>query len=59
MVAYALPVTDDDVPETYREAAQSADSAKWKKAMDEEMGSLSKNQTWDLVQLPKGKQDEK
>ncbi|KAG5553541.1 hypothetical protein RHGRI_011417 [Rhododendron griersonianum] len=27
MVAYALPVTDDDVPETYREAAQSAYSA--------------------------------
>ena len=41
LVVYALPVTENDVPETYREAAQGADSANWRKAMDEEMGSLS------------------
>jgi hypothetical protein len=55
MVAYALPVIDDGIPYTYKEAVQSVESAKWKEAMDEEMKSLHKNQTWDLVQLPKGK----
>ena len=33
----------------------TSDSGEGKKAMDEEMQSLHKNQTWDLVQLPKGK----
>ena len=28
---------------------------KWKKAMDEEIESLHRNQTWELIQLPKGK----
>jgi hypothetical protein len=55
MVAYALPVIDDGIPYTYKEAVQSVESAKWKEAIDEEMKSLHKNQTWDLVQLPKGK----
>ena len=27
----------------------------WDKTMDEEMDSLSKNDTWDLVELPQGK----
>jgi hypothetical protein len=27
----------------------------WKVAMDEEMESLKKNETWKLVKLPKGK----
>ena len=55
MVAYALPVTDDDVPYTYREAMDSTDNVKWKMAMDEEMQSLHQNETWKLTQLPKGK----
>jgi len=54
MVAYALPVVDD-IPITYQEAMQSLESDKWKSAMDEEMQSLLKNNTWELVQLPKGK----
>ena len=33
---------------------QCTESVKWKKAMDEEMNSFHKNQTWELVQLPKG-----
>ncbi|KAE8725113.1 hypothetical protein F3Y22_tig00009009pilonHSYRG00067 [Hibiscus syriacus] len=55
MVAYALPVVDDDIPITYQEAIQSLESDKWKSAMDEEMQSLQKNDTWKLAQLPKGK----
>ncbi|KAK0584100.1 hypothetical protein LWI29_007622 [Acer saccharum] len=55
MVAYALPVTDDDVPYTYREAVDSTDNVKWKMAMDEEMQSLHQNETWKLTPLPKGK----
>ena len=27
----------------------------WRVAMDEEISSIRKNQTWDLVQLPEGK----
>ena len=55
MVAYALPIVDDDVPSTYREAVQCSEVDKWKKAMDEEMQSLRKNETWELAQLPKNK----
>ncbi|KAE8707872.1 hypothetical protein F3Y22_tig00110372pilonHSYRG00231 [Hibiscus syriacus] len=55
MVAYALPVVDDDIPITYQEAIQSLESDKWKSAMDEEMQSLQKNDTWKLAQLLKGK----
>ena len=29
------------------------DNAKWKMAMKEEMDSLEKNKTWELVELPK------
>ena len=54
IVAYALPVIEG-VPCTYKDAIQNTENLKWKKAMDEEMKSLHKNQTWELVQLPKGK----
>lgn len=53
MVAYALPITGDDIPYNYREAVQSMESDKWKMAMDEKMRSLYQNQTWKLVPLPK------
>ena len=34
MVAYALPIVDDDVPSTYREAISNPESIQWKKAMN-------------------------
>lgn len=43
MVAYALPVIDDEVPFTYKEALRITESIKLKKAIDEEMESLYKN----------------
>ncbi|KAH9698452.1 Integrase catalytic domain-containing protein [Citrus sinensis] len=55
MVAYALPIVNDDVPSTYREAVSNPESIQWKKAMNEEMQSLQKNETWELVTLPKEK----
>ncbi|KAE8717034.1 cytochrome P450 71A9-like [Hibiscus syriacus] len=55
MVAYALPVVDDDIPITYQEVIQSLESYKWKSSIDEEIQSLQKNNTWKLAQLPKSK----
>jgi hypothetical protein len=52
MVAFALPVIDDDVSINYKEAVNSPEHAQWKEAMDEEMTSLHQNQTWKLVPLP-------
>jgi hypothetical protein len=39
-------------PETYQEAISSEESHKWLSAMQEEMDSLLKNKTWELVDLP-------
>ena len=55
MVAYAFPVVEKGIPQTFLEANSSPDKEKWKKAMDEEMQSLVKNHTWKLARLPKGK----
>ncbi|KAJ0920711.1 putative phosphoglycerate kinase [Helianthus annuus] len=38
---------------TFEEVVNSEDSQKWYKAMDEEMDSLYKNGTWELVNKPK------
>ena len=53
MVGYAVPVVDEDIPTNFQEAIRSLESARWKKAIDEEMQSLQKNKTWRLAQLPK------
>ncbi|KAG8481596.1 hypothetical protein CXB51_026522 [Gossypium anomalum] len=59
LVAYALNVAEDidanQEPSNYFEAISCEDSEKWMFAMQEEMESLHKNKTWDLVKLPKGK----
>ncbi|KAH9677438.1 Timeless family protein [Citrus sinensis] len=55
VVAYALPVIDDDIPNTFGEAFRSSESDQWKLVIEEEMKSLHQNQTWELVELPKGK----
>ena len=43
---------DSGEPECYEEAMQVETRKNWEKCMDEEMDSLVRNQTWDLVQLP-------
>lgn len=42
-------------PETFKEAMESPDYEKWQEAMKSEIRSLKDNQTWDLVELPKGR----
>ena len=46
-----MSITDND-PRNVKEAIDSEDSDLWKKAMDEEMDSLDKNEYWKLVQVP-------
>ena len=58
MVAYALQVAeevDPYEPSTYRDAVTCTESAQWLAAMGDEMESLQKNKTWDLVQQPRGR----
>ncbi|XP_020272572.1 glycine-rich RNA-binding protein 3, mitochondrial-like [Asparagus officinalis] len=50
-----LEVIDDMVPSTFREPESSPDSIRWREVMEEEMRSLQKNDTWELVKLPKDK----
>jgi len=50
-----LLLTDSDEPECYEEALQVEAKDKWELAMDEEIESLMKNQTWDLVELSESK----
>ncbi|KAG8476956.1 hypothetical protein CXB51_030500 [Gossypium anomalum] len=55
LVTYALNVAEDidtnQEPSNYSEAISCEDSKKWMFAMQEEMESLHKNKTWDLVKL--------
>jgi hypothetical protein len=51
---FALSITDDD-PRTVSEAVDSEDGKLWKKAMDEEMVGLDKNEAWDVVELSTGR----
>jgi hypothetical protein len=51
---FSLSITNDD-PRTVKEAVDSEDGNLWKRAMEEEMESLDKNEAWDLVELPTGR----
>ncbi|GJV90021.1 retrotransposon protein, putative, ty1-copia subclass [Tanacetum coccineum] len=55
MDAYAFVAAkeeDNHEPLTYQEAVSCEDSSKWKAAIKEEMDSLRKNKTWELVDHP-------
>ena len=45
-----------DLPQSYTGAVHSPESQNWRNAMDEEMHSLKKNDTFTLTSLPEGKQ---
>ena len=51
IVSYALSVVKETIPSTYREGEISSKSKMWKDAMEEEMSSLHKNDTWELTKL--------
>ena len=48
-------IESSEEPSTYEKAVNCSDLGKWMIAMQEEMESLYKNGTWDMVRLPKGK----
>ena len=50
-----LLLTDNGEPESFEEAQMQNDFEKWELAMKEELKSLEKNKTWQLVPLPQGK----
>ena len=55
MLYYALAIAEDveyHEPASYKEAIRSHENDKWLKAMQEEIDSLHKNQTWILVLRP-------
>ena len=45
-------MTNFGEPECFEEEMQVETRKKWEEGMDEEMDSLVRNQTWDLVKLP-------
>jgi hypothetical protein len=47
-----LLYTIDEDPKSIKEAIDSIEGKLWKDVMVEEMESLNKNETWDLVELP-------
>ena len=59
LVVYALNMAKginfNEEPSTYLEVVSCDDSGIWMIAMQEEMELLHKNDTWNLVRLPKGK----
>ncbi|GKC87897.1 retrovirus-related pol polyprotein from transposon TNT 1-94, partial [Tanacetum coccineum] len=44
----------EEDPKTYKEALTSIDASFWKEAIKSELDSIMVNNTWDLVDLPKG-----
>lgn len=42
-------------PKTFKEAMLSIDSEQWSEAMNNEINSLKENETWEMVNLPKGR----
>ena len=44
-----------EMPTTFKSAMESDDASKWREACDSEFESLSKNETWELVPLPRGR----
>jgi hypothetical protein len=51
---FSLYIIDDD-PRTVNEAVNLDDSKLWKKTIAKEMDALDKNEAWDLVELPTGR----
>jgi hypothetical protein len=52
--SFVLIATNDE-PQSIKGAVESVEGKLWKDSMVEEMESLHKNETWDLVKLPSGR----
>ena len=57
VVHYALNIAEvgDFEPKNYDEAMECSDSQRWKLAMDDEIYSLKRNNTWSRLEVPVGK----
>ena len=53
--SFELFSTEEEDPRTVKEAIDSMEGELWKKVIEEEMESLRKNDTWDLVGFPDGR----
>ncbi len=51
-----LCATTTDEPLMWEEVIEKQDAHKWKKAADEEYCTFMENESWDLIELLKGKQ---
>jgi hypothetical protein len=51
---FPLFIIEDD-PRTVREVMDSKDDKLWKKTIIEEMATLERNEVWDLVEFPTGR----
>ena len=51
-----LEINNDTIsdPASLSKAMESADSAKWFNAIEDELKSMDQNQVWDLVDFPEG-----
>ncbi|GKB73282.1 retrotransposon protein, putative, ty1-copia subclass [Tanacetum coccineum] len=57
MAAYAFAIAEEEdthEPITFQEAINSSEKDEWVRAIKEEMSSLKKNHTWELVDQPPG-----
>ncbi|GJV07628.1 putative reverse transcriptase domain-containing protein [Tanacetum coccineum] len=57
MAAYAFAITEEEdthEPITIQEEINSSEKDEWVRAMEEEMSSLKRNHTWELVDQPPG-----
>src|SRR5712672_2643424 len=55
VAAPAAPAAISRDPATYKEAMRGADAEEWTDTCHYEMDALSKNDTWELVELPAGR----
>lgn len=53
--AFGVENLDEDIPKTKQEALQSDDKDKWLKAVEDELKSHEKNNTWTVIKKPEGK----
>jgi len=42
------------IPNNFKEVVESSDHQQWEQTMCEELNSLKKNKTWQLIELPEG-----
>ncbi|KAH9779278.1 hypothetical protein KPL71_007667 [Citrus sinensis] len=58
LISYALNAAEEVIgeePSSYKQAMNSRDKSKWLSAMEEEISSLKKNNTWTLVKKQEGR----